>query len=103
MLTTNYFAKNKRNVIEAYRDTDTTNVDKISSIFSNFEFYVLNTNDQVVTKPQLEVLIVSLGGKKVQNYMKSTTHVVADRTNTFQVQAIIDKYDLNIIRPSWVQ
>jgi hypothetical protein len=76
-------------LVEFYRDTDTSNVAQISNIFEGLEFVIINTNDKELSKPFLEKTIVSLGGKKVQNFRNTTSHVIADR-RTFQVDSLIN-------------
>lgn len=62
-------AKRKFNpVVLPYRDTDTSNVQQISTIFSGFEFYIATLardNPDGLTKAILETYIVQYGGKKV--------------------------------------
>lgn len=95
------FVKDKK-VVEFYRETDTTDVKKETSIFEGLEFYIVNTDDlKGASKPFLERLIVRHGGKKVQNLMPTTTHVIADRAD-FKVRSLVDRYDMNIVKDTWV-
>ena len=57
--------KPRKKIVEFYRDTDTAGVEVSSSIFAGLEFLVVNTNDLEISKPELEVLIVKNGGRKV--------------------------------------
>jgi hypothetical protein len=62
----------------------------------------VNTNDgSAATKPFLERLIVQHGGKKVQNLMRTTTHIIAERDD-FKVRSLIQKYNMNIVKNKWV-
>ena len=72
-------AKIKQNVVEFYRETDTSDVKKTSDIFLGLEFYIVNTDESIASKPFLERLIVQHGGKKVQNLVRTTTHIIAER------------------------
>jgi hypothetical protein len=46
-------------------------------MFRGMEFYVVNTNAQLV-KQDLELLIHQHGGYVVQNLLQTTTHLVAN-------------------------
>lgn len=62
----------------------------------------MNTDDlKGSSKPFLERLIVRNGGRMVQNWMPTTTHVIADRAD-FKVRSLVDKYDMNIVKDTWV-
>jgi DNA ligase 4 len=89
---------NKGDVMLAFRDTDTTNIIIKSEIFRNLEFYIAKSND----KQELEKLIVEYGGNKVQNYLNTTTHVIATDINSIRVQNLVSKRDIDIISPKWI-
>lgn len=57
--------KTRQNVVEFYRETDTSDVKKASDMFQGLEFYIVNTDESIASKPMLERLIVMHGGRKV--------------------------------------
>ena len=59
----------------------------VSEIFKDLEFYVINSNEfgEKQSKSDIETLIVAYGGKKVQNFMTTTSHIIAFR-NDFKAQ-----------------
>ena len=46
-----------RKVVEFYRQATLTNLEVKSEIFKDLEFYIVNTDDSVKSKPSLERLI----------------------------------------------
>jgi DNA ligase-4 len=88
-------------IVEFYRETDTREVLRKSDMFEGMEFYIVNADDQVANKPYLESRIVENGGRRVQNLMPTTTHVVA-ATLDFKVRTLIDKFDMNILSYRWI-
>lgn len=64
-------------VIDFYRETDTRDVLRKSDMFQGMEFYIVNVDDQIANKPYLESRIVEHGGKRVQNLLPTTTHIIA--------------------------
>ena len=65
------------NVLSQYRDTDVTSISVVSDLFKNCEFYIVNNDNNYVTKTFLEEQIVKYGGTKVQNFLFTNTHIVA--------------------------
>lgn len=88
-------------LVEFYRETDTADVVKKSDMFSGMEFYIVNIDEAIANKPQLESRIVENGGRRVQNLMDTTTHIVAARLD-FKVRTLIDKFDMNILSYKWI-
>lgn len=88
----------KGDVLMAFRDTDTTGLVVKGKIFEGCEFYVVKASD----KMELEKLVVEYGGSKVQNFMKGTNYVVAEDCESMKVQNLIDRQQINIIKPVWV-
>lgn len=92
-------------IIETYRDTNTSNIVQNSSLFNDCEFLVLKLHDEqsnnMMQKVNLEMLIVENGGRKIQNYMKSTTHVIANIID-IKVKSILNSKDINIYNQKWV-
>eukprot|EP01017_Pseudomicrothorax_dubius_P032816 TRINITY_DN4334_c0_g1_i4.p1 TRINITY_DN4334_c0_g1~~TRINITY_DN4334_c0_g1_i4.p1 ORF type:complete len:672 (+),score=145.76 TRINITY_DN4334_c0_g1_i4:1902-3917(+) len=86
-------------VYAEFADTDSSRVVRESNIFEECEFYVLNSDD--ASKSFLEELIVRHGGTKVQNYLATTTHFIAQKED-LRVRALIEKAGVNVLRPSWV-
>ena len=82
-------------------DTNVSKVEVVSKIFIECEFYVINTNKKIITKHKLEKLIVANGGTKVQNFLITNTHLIASKEDLF-TRNILQKYDVNIIKPDWV-
>ena len=93
-------AKNQK-LVEFYRETDTAEVVKKSDMFLGMEFYIVNVDDKVANKPFLESRIVENGGRRVQNLMPTTTHLVA-ATMDFRVRTLVDKFDMNILSFRWI-
>ena len=103
--------KNKKDdiyskILPSFRDTDTTNVNKISNLFQGYQFLILLLDDNVTLnstmKQNLEYLIVEHGGEKVQNYITSVTHIIG---NKFDLRArnILKLHDVNILKSKWVE
>lgn len=92
-------------LLDNFRDTDTNNVFKVSDLFRGLEFLVLTVNEEMSKnseeKKQLEKLIVEHGGKKVQNLLDSTTHVIASLID-IRAKSILKKTNKNILQPNWV-
>jgi hypothetical protein len=74
---------------------------KKSDMFKGMEFYIVNVDETVANKPYLESRIVEHGGKRVQNLMETTTHIIA-ASLTFKVRTLIDNYDMNILSYKWI-
>lgn len=53
------------------------------------EFYIVNTNELTAPKADIEKLIVIHGGRKVQNYLPSTTHIIADKFD-FKIRSLLE-------------
>ena len=103
--------KNKKDelysrILPSFRDTDTSFVNKISNLFSGFQFLILLLDDNVninsTMKRNLEYLIVEHGGEKVQNYLSSVTHIISNKVD-LRAKNIIKTYDVNIIKSKWVE
>ena len=92
--------------LPSFRDTDTSFVNKISNLFSGFQFLILLLDDNVnvnsTIKHNLEYLIVEHGGEKVQNYLSSVTHIISNKFD-LRAQNIIKVHDVNIIKSKWVE
>ena len=92
--------------LPSFRDTDTSFVNKISNLFSGFQFLILLLDDNVninsTMKHNLEYLIVEHGGEKVQNYLSSVTHIISNKFD-LRAQNIIKVHDVNIIKSKWVE
>jgi len=69
-------------------------------MFEGMEFYVINV-DSTVSKPNLEKIILENGGKRVQNLMPTTTHLIAAK-ECFRVRSIVQQYKMNVIQYRWV-
>ena len=103
--------KNKKDelysrILPSFRDTDTSFVNKISNLFSGFQFLILLLDDNVninsTMKRNLEYLIVEHGGEKVQNYLSSVTHIISNKVD-LRAKNIIKTHDVNIIKSKWVE
>ena len=92
--------------LPSFRDTDTSFVNKISNLFSGFQFLILLLDDNVnvnsTIKHNLKYLIVEHGGEKVQNYLSSVTHIISNKFD-LRAQNIIKVHDVNIIKSKWVE
>ena len=103
--------KNKKNelyskLLPSFRDTDTSYVNKISNLFSGFQFLILLLDDNVninsTMKQNLEYLIVEHGGEKVQNYLTTVTHIISNKID-LRAKNIIKSHDINILKSKWVE
>ena len=103
--------KNKKNelyskLLPSFRDTDTSCVNKISNLFSGFQFLILLLDDNVninsTMKQNLEYLIVEHGGEKVQNYLTTVTHIISNKID-LRAKNIIKSHDINILKSKWVE
>jgi DNA ligase-4 len=88
----------KGDVLTAFKDTDTSGIVVRSTLFEGIEFYVVKAMD----KAELERIIVEHGGSKVQNFMKNTRFVIAEDCLSMKVQTLIEKQQVNIIKPLWI-
>jgi hypothetical protein len=88
-------------IVEFYRETDTKDVIKKSEMFKGMEFYIVNVDEQVANKPFLESRIVEHGGKRVQNLLPTTTHIIA-ATQTFKVRTLVERFNMNIVSYKWI-
>lgn len=89
-------------VAPAFKDTDTSEVQQLSSIFAGHEFLFLTLRGCSHTKEELERLVVQHGGSKVQNCQQSTTDVVASDVNVLKVRHFIHTTDRDIKTPQWL-
>ena len=91
--------------MEYFRETviDPTELNGVasSSMFEGFEFYIVNTDEKIASKSFLETVIVTNGGKRVQNLMPTTTHIIAARED-FRVRNIVAMNGMNIISFKWI-
>ena len=88
--------KNKKTkLVEFYHQTEFGKLEIKSKMFDGMEFYVINV-DSTLSKPDLEKIILENGGKRVQNLMPTTTHLIAAK-ECFRVRSIVQQYKMNII------
>ena len=66
-------------LVEFYRETDSKDLVIKSGMFKGMEFYIVNVDEKVANKPYLESRILENGGRRVQNLLPSTTHIIADQ------------------------
>lgn len=88
-------------VVEFFRETDTKEIVRKSEMFQGIEFLVVNVDEGVCNKVYLESRIAEHGGKRVQNLLPSTTHIIASRLD-FKVKTIIDTYHMSIVHFQWI-
>ena len=97
------FRTNK--VVEYFREAkiDETELHGVASstMFEGMEFYIVNTDEKAASKQFLETVIVTNGGRRVQNLMPTTTHLIAARED-FRVRNIVAQYGMNIISYKWI-
>lgn len=95
-----------------FQDTDTSNIQIESNLFMGFVFCIINLEEKSIalsegqvgsygSKSFLEQEIHKHSGNKVQNDCYLVTHYIAEHFD-FRVEAIIRKYNCNILRPNWV-
>ena len=84
-----------------YRDTDTSNVKQVSSIFEGMEFCVMNGTKEH-DKPELETLIVQHGGAKVQYPFEGSTFCVLAATQTLKVRNIVESRRFDVVSIAWL-
>ena len=89
-------------VVTTFKDTDTSDVQQASQLFAGREFFFVTLKGFAKTKEEMERLVVMHGGSKVQNYMKSTTDVIASDDTVLKVRNLTQKNDLDVVRPEWV-
>jgi hypothetical protein len=72
-------------------------------MFAGMEFYVVNSEDhgERNTKRYLEEQIAKYGGRRVQNLMPTTTHLIAVRED-FRTRSIVQQYSMNVIKYTWL-
>lgn len=93
-------AKEPAGILSQFQDTDTSGVKTVSNLFEGKEFYVINSD--TIPKPELETLIVSHSGRKVQNLLISTNIVISSRIDLIKVRNLLVHYDMDILKPEWV-
>jgi DNA ligase 4 len=90
-------------ILDSFRDTDTNNISKVSNIFQGLEFLILNLEEKDFNKKKyFETLIAEHGGSKVQNFLPTTTHVIAAKLD-LRAQNILKTRDVNIFHPRWIE
>ncbi|ORX53424.1 ATP-dependent DNA ligase [Piromyces finnis] len=99
-------AKSEISIMHSFVGADTSNIDKMDSLFEDIEFCVMpginNEKQPNLTKQKLEILIVEHGGKIIQNpHSTSTKYVIADKI-TLKVKNIINTKMHDIIKSQWV-
>lgn len=94
--------KKAGSVVTMFKDTDTSDIQPQSTLFNGHEFYFISLKDFSQSKEEMERLVVSNGGTKVQNCLKSTTDLIATDSAVLKVRNIISTYDTDIVRPEWV-
>jgi len=91
-------------ILDSFRDTDTYNINKTSNLFQGLEFIILNLDESssinAAQKKSIECCIVEYGGHKVQNFLPSTTHVIANKID-IRAQNILKTKDVNIFNSKW--
>jgi hypothetical protein len=69
------------------------------------EFLILNIDENIQINTQqkktLEFSIVENGGNKVQNFLTSTTHIIASKLD-IRAQNLLKTKDVNIFNPKWI-
>jgi len=90
----------KGQVMPSFAETDTSKVTAVSRIFNNCVFYIASHTGY--DKQHLETLVVKNGGRRVQNYVSGTTHIIASDPSPIRVSNLIERYDLDIIHPEWL-
>ena len=60
-----------------------------------------NVTNNLLQKRQLEASVVENGGTKVQNFVHTTTHIVASKLD-IRSQNILKKNNFDIYKPKWV-
>lgn len=85
-------------VLDSFKDTDTSGLRAASALFNDCEFLVLQSKQ----KEAIERLIVQHGGTKVQNWCPTTTHVIADSSDPLRVRNFIQKNDVTVFKSKWV-
>ncbi|CAO3611470.1 unnamed protein product [Cunninghamella echinulata] len=80
--------------------SDVENIIKKTSLFEDKKFYVINGQDNNMTKQALEVVIKENGGEFIQRH-DSSTYVIAGKKN-IRVESIIFQKSNDIIYPTWI-
>ena len=95
-------AKKTGDVAVMFKDTDTSDVQQQSRLFEGREFYFISLKGFPKSKEEMERLVVQHGGSKVQNFLRSTTDLVASDDSILKVRNLIQAHSADIIRPEWV-
>lgn len=101
------FSKTKGTVMQQFQEINLgsnfiRNLEKDGQrqkVFQGYEIVVLNYGGEY-TKDQIEPLIVSNGGKRVQNCMKSTTIAVANRPD-LKCRMVNEQFGLPVLKIEW--
>jgi DNA ligase-4 len=94
--------KKTGDVAVMFKDTDTSDIQPQSKLFEGREFYFISLKGFHLSKEEMERLVVQHGGSKVQNFLKSTTDLIASDASILKVRNLINTYPVDIIRPEWV-
>ena len=97
-----YTGKRVGEVALFFKDTDTSDIQPLSQIFAGHEFLFLTLRGCSQSKEELERLVVQYGGSKVQNFLQSTTDIIASDASVLKVQNFIQTFDLDIKKPEWI-
>ncbi|EGR30594.1 hypothetical protein IMG5_128250, partial [Ichthyophthirius multifiliis] len=86
-------------IMQQYQQIDVSQVNLVSQLFIGFVFNIINCEEG--EKQNLQFSIISNNGQVFQNDSGKVTHYLA-YMHDFRVQAIINNYKVNVLKPKWV-
>ena len=92
--------KKRKEVLEDFRQTDVSGVEKKSDLLKGHEIVILNCGKKF-SKSEIEASIVRNGGRRVQNCLPSTTIALAE-VNNFRCKALNRKYGISVLDVKWL-
>lgn len=92
-----------KNVVTIFNQKNEFLFEQVSKIFQDLEFCII-TSDKNIQKQDLEEMISSNGGKRVQNPSKNTNFIISSDSSHIRVQNILKlgESEYDIVHPLWI-
>jgi DNA ligase-4 len=94
--------RKQRVVSSFYQPSDLSSVEITTQLFDQLEFCIMNGDDDIFTKAQMEAWVHRNGGKMVQNPTMDTHYIIASK-KTLKVQNLITEGKWNVIYGKWLK
>ncbi|KAN0022290.1 hypothetical protein ACTFIU_004466 [Dictyostelium citrinum] len=88
-------------VLSIFQDTDTSGIIPSQTIFQGIEICVIKGSSGEYTKSRLEIMIVEMGGSKVQYPSRNTNYVISSK-EVVKIQNLIQSGFIDIVSFNWI-